>query len=93
MRKDILDKAIQCVCADREHDYGTPEDSFNAIAKYWSVYLKREVSAHDVAILMTLLKIARIETGRFKEDSYIDACGYLACGGEISERDNTNLQE
>ena len=32
---------------------------------------------------MALLKIARIATGTFKEDSYIDACGYLACGAEL----------
>jgi len=27
---------------------------------------------------MALLKIARISTGKFTPDSYIDACGYLS---------------
>lgn len=85
MRREILEQAIKCVCMDREQDYGTPEDSFTAIARYWSLYLSREVNAHDIAMMMTLLKIARIESGRFKSDSYVDACGYLACAGEIAD--------
>lgn len=38
----------------------------------------------DVCVMMALLKIARIQTGRYKADSYVDACGYLALAGEIS---------
>jgi hypothetical protein len=34
--------------------------------------------------MMALLKIARIATGTFKGDSYVDACGYIACAGEIA---------
>ena len=44
-------------------------------------------SPEDVAVLMTLLKIARIADGNFKADSYVDAIGYLACGGEIAGRE------
>jgi len=84
-RSEILDTTKEYVCQDRETDYGSPEDSFRAIAQYWSHYLGYSVTAHDVAILMALLKIARIQTGRFKADSYIDACGYLACAGEIGD--------
>jgi hypothetical protein len=84
-RSEILDTAKEYVCQDRETDYGSPEDSFQAIAQYWSHYLGYSVTAHDVAIMMALLKIARIQTGRFKADSYIDAAGYLACAGEIGD--------
>ena len=49
------------------------------------MYLRgRKIRPEDVAILMALLKIARIQTGRFKADSYIDACGYIALAGELS---------
>lgn len=37
------------------------------------------------AVMMALLKIARIAKGRFKADSYIDAIGYMACAGELAE--------
>ena len=41
-RKEILEKAIKCVCGDRDQDYGNPENSFNAIADYWKVYLQHK---------------------------------------------------
>lgn len=84
IRKQILENAVTYTCGDREVDYGTPEENFTAIAKLWSCWLDIEISAHDVAILMTLLKIGRMQTGGPKDDTYIDACGYLACGAEIA---------
>lgn len=85
IRKKVLDAAINCVCQDREGQYGSPEDSFNEIAKLWTVWLSLKITPKDVAIMMALLKVARIKAGHFKEDSYIDACGYLACGAEIQK--------
>lgn len=85
-RRDILEGAIQCVCSDRESQYGSPERSFDQIATFWSGYLGYEITPHDVGVMMALMKIARIKTGRFKQDSYVDACGYLACAGEIAEK-------
>jgi len=82
-RNEILETANTYICGDREADYGTPEENFTAIAKLWSCWLDIEISAHDVAIMMTLLKIGRLQTGAPKEDTYVDACGYLACGAEI----------
>ena len=41
---------------------------------------------HDVAILMALLKIARVRSGRYKADNYIDLAGYAACAAEIADR-------
>ena len=80
-RKSILPKPEKCVCADREQQYGSPEN--NTISKLWNAYLDNVTDEQDVAMMMALLKIARIRTGRRTEDSYVDACGYLACGGEI----------
>ncbi len=86
MRQDILAAAAHCVCGQREQDYGAPEDNFDRIARLWNAYLGDSVTdAHDVAMMMALLKIARIRTGRRTQDSYIDLAGYAACGGEIAE--------
>ena len=88
-RQEILDLAKKCVCGEREADYGKPEDNFRTIAGLWSVYLdsahpkiKHVVSAKDVAVMMALLKIARIATGK-SPDSFVDLAGYAACAGEI----------
>lgn len=83
IRKHVLEKAVTYTCSDRAAEYGTPEENFTAIAKLWSCWLGVEISAHDVAIMMTLLKIGRMKTGVSKDDTYIDACGYLAIGAEI----------
>ena len=84
-RAAILDAAKKIVTGDREKQYGSPEDNFDVIARLWSTYAGREFTPVDVAMMMTLLKVARIKTGHYKADSYIDACGYLACAAEIAE--------
>lgn len=90
-RADILHAAEKCVCGQREQDYGTPEDNFETIAELWETYLRRAcvdeaggvyIDANDVAMMMALLKIARIAAGGGKADSWIDLAGYAACGAE-----------
>lgn len=71
-RSETLDKAKACVCGQRENEYGSPEDNFTAIAGFWSVYKGVEFTANDVAMMMALLKIARIRTGTATDDSYVD---------------------
>lgn len=83
-RAEILEKARECVCGERETDYGAPEDNFAAIARLWSAYDGRDYSPVDVAAMMALLKIARIHSGRATADSFVDLAGYAACGGEIA---------
>ena len=86
-RAEILDKAKAVVTGQREQDYGSAERNFGLIGQLWTVYLDHLVTAADVANMMCLFKIARIRTGRATEDSYIDAVGYMACGGEIATAD------
>lgn len=93
-RADVLDEAKRCVCGQREQDYGTPEDNFSTIGNLWAVYLRAAhpdlakvlplngISAKDVAVMMSLLKVARIATGS-SADSFVDLAGYAACAGEI----------
>ena len=84
-RQQILESAIIQVTGKRETDYGKPENNFETIAKLWSIYLDCDISisARDVAIMMALLKIARIKGKNATEDSFIDLAGYAACAGEI----------
>lgn len=84
-RAEILDAAKKIVTGDREKQYGKPEDNFDVIARLWTTYAGHSFTPVDVAVMMTLLKVARIKTGHYKIDSYVDACGYLACAAEIAE--------
>lgn len=89
-RKELLDKALKCVLSDRNSNYGTPEDNFSVIAKFWTIYKGVEFHPYDVAIMMILLKIARIKHSPEHEDSWIDMAGYTACGGEVSNVKSKN---
>ena len=87
-RKEILTRAEECVNGSREQDYGSPEDNFNTIANLWNAYLGNKVfqlEAIDVAMMMALLKIARIRSGNGTADSFVDLAGYAACGGELMD--------
>ena len=84
-RSKILDEAKKCVCGKRQQDYGNPEDNFATIAKLWTAYCNEAIifTPADVAMMMALMKVARIKSGTGTEDSFVDLAGYAACGGEI----------
>lgn len=83
-RAEILATASGYVTRDRNSSYGEPEQNFGTIAAYWSAHLDHPVSATDVAVMMTLMKCARLKANPRSLDSWVDGCGYLACGGEIA---------
>jgi|TARA_B100001093_G_scaffold371855_1_gene356812 hypothetical protein len=85
--REYLDTAAKIVTGQRQHDYGDKYQNHKNIAKLWSSYLDYEISAHDVAICMLLVKIARIKH-RPTKDCYIDMAGYAAIAGEIQDNED-----
>jgi len=83
-RSDILDTAKQYINVDRADTHGDAESNFGLIAAYWSAHLNKNISAHDVAVMMTLMKLARAKSNPKHIDNWIDGCGYLALGGEAA---------
>tara|TARA_X000000950_G_scaffold214758_1_gene258375 strand:+ start:1429 stop:1692 length:264 start_codon:yes stop_codon:yes gene_type:complete len=81
---DILNLASQLVNEDRNKQHGDITENHINIAKLWSAYKGVEFTAHEVAIMMTLLKIARTKQGSVNPDDYIDASGYIGIAGEIA---------
>lgn len=86
LKNDILDKAKTIINGERQGTYGEAEDSFAVIAQMWSAYLGRKLSSSDVANMMILMKVARNSSGVYKDDNWIDICGYAALGGEIQAK-------
>lgn len=89
-KKTCLETAISCVTQDRQNDYGKPENNFATIAGYWNGYLLSKgfpavFNPSDVAIMMGLLKVARMASSPHKADNYIDAAGYFAIAAELTE--------
>lgn len=83
-RAEMLGRAKQAVCNDRNATHGEPERSFADIAELWSIYLGRNIGMHDVAAMMVLLKIARVSANPTHMDSWVDIAGYAACGAEVA---------
>jgi len=81
--KNFLVKAESLVAGQRHTDYGDKVDNHKNIAKLWSAYKDMKISAHDVAIMMCLLKIARTKLGDVSVDTYVDMAAYGAIAGEI----------
>lgn len=87
-RAKVLDIAKGYITEDRAADHGDMEDNFIRIAALWNAHLGLIdfIKPHDVPVLMTLLKIARIGSNPKHMDNWVDACGYMACGGELASK-------
>lgn len=87
-RASILEAARDCVTRDRNGTYGEPEDSFAAVAAMWDALDRargnRPREACDVALYLQALKSVRASSNPGHIDSWIDGCGYGACGGELA---------
>ena len=84
-REEILNKAKAIVSGEREKKDGTPEDGVTEMAELWGTQRETDIGAEDVAIMMILMKIARLAGSKYKSlDSWVDIAGYVACGGETS---------
>ena len=90
-RGSVLQEAITTINGERQDVYGRLEDSFRHIADYWNVYLGGEavgikIDAQDVAMMMTLFKVAR-EANQHKRDNIVDAAGYLGIYADMRGED------
>jgi hypothetical protein len=87
-RDDVLAKAGELINGDRKEDYGDAYLNHMRIAEFWNNYLETEnkITPTDVAMMMLLVKVARL-MHTYKEDSFVDICGYAALAGEMSRVD------
>lgn len=90
-REKVINIAKSLISGDRQGQYGPPEDNFGNIADLWNTRFKyllgeeKEFKPSDVAVAMSLVKIARDMSFGYKEDSAIDGIGYLALYAELAE--------
>ena len=80
-RDEILRQAETLINGDRAQDYGDAKENFQDIGDLWSVFLKTEINAEQVAVCMILMKCARLMKSNHM-DGWVDICGYAALGGE-----------
>lgn len=83
-RTEVLETANKIINGSRQENYGNPESNFQKIANYWSQYLGKDITPADVAIMMILMKVSRLQNNIKHEDSWIDIAGYAANGAEVA---------
>ena len=84
LRDSILHTAAELIGGQRAKDYGDAAENFQRIADLWRPVLGVDVTREQVALCLAQLKVSRLITSPAHQDSWIDACGYLALGGEIA---------
>ena len=87
MENGVLDRAKKIVNGrDKQDNYGPPHEFVARLAKMWSGYLgnrlTHDLAGTDVAMMMALLKAARLSTNPNHADSLDDFVGW----GQIYER-------
>lgn len=77
----IETEARDIVEGARQEEYGGPEDSFDRISRLWNAHLQNRgidaaLTGADVALMMDLMKTARLVTTPDHRDSLVDKIGY-----------------
>lgn len=81
---EVLDEA-RAIFAKRGEEYGNVQDMHDQIATIAQLVLGRDFTAHDIAMLMVCVKLARLSHEPRHHDSYVDAINYLAFARCFSE--------
>lgn len=97
---EVLSKALELTGGDRAKTHGDKRQNHQNIADLWNAYLggsrkvsdniqvgvlERPLTPQDVAVMMCLLKIARMKSGTFNLDNFIDLAGYAGVAAECSD--------
>lgn len=84
-REEILDLAKEAVTS-RMAAYGDPKVSFGRTAEVWTALLNDklddDLTASDVCLLLSALKLVRLSFCPLHKDSYVDLAGYASCMAE-----------
>lgn len=85
-----LDTILQ-IRPQRANTYGSCEKGFGTIGALWDAYLAGRpggkdmpITAIDVAVMISLMKIGRISTGTAHHDNFADGANYLVLAGDLS---------
>lgn len=89
-RAHVLNEARDLITGDRNNQYGPPTQDFSRTAAALTALGYRgpggrDLAAHDVAILVGVVKLSRLMWEPTKRDSWVDLAGYAACGWECVE--------
>jgi uncharacterized HAD superfamily protein len=92
LRGDLLRESLALIDGDRNATYGDPHQDFQRTAEMLTVLKRHKLlpdarfEAHEVAEIMNLVKLSRLQWSPGKRDHWADIAGYAGCGHEAYER-------
>ena len=91
---EMLEHAAKLVSGQRAQDYGDKTENHKRIATLWNIWLNEsrmnddglpsKITAYDVAMMMLLVKVARLMHSPGHQDSHVDIAGYASILEEIA---------
>ena len=75
---------LAVMLAARSVDYGAPDVAFDRIARLWSVALEMEITPRRVALMLALMKAARLIEREDHRDGWADLAGYAVIGSALA---------
>ena len=88
-RADVPIEAAGLIEGDRNNEYGDPREMHQRAADIYNAYRGAMLTAHDVAMLLLSVKLARLAHMPDHRDSYVDICGYAGIAYEIASGSTT----
>jgi hypothetical protein len=88
---NVLKEAETLVNGERRQQYGPILESFQKIAKMWSMILGITVTTQHVAMCMIALKLCRHIPG-FKRDNLVDICGYAYLAEILNRQEDPQVK-
>jgi hypothetical protein len=85
----ILDSAKEFFTGERQQTHGDAAATHERIARLWWAYLQNRkdpaapLQGRDAAGMLALMKLARMEGGKFNVDNAVDAAAYVAILGAL----------
>ena len=83
--RDILKEAASLI-AERGKEYGPEDACFQRSADLATIVLNKPISKYDVAMILGLNKMARLQESRSKRDHYVDGINYMAFAAQFAQQ-------
>lgn len=89
--RSILAEAEEVVNGPRAVHYGPPTVNFQRIADLWTAWINgrpngdADLTPYDVAYMMILMKLARLQHQPYHRDSVVDIAGYAGCAEKLHD--------
>ncbi len=86
--REVLKEAASLI-TERGKEYGPEDACFQRSAELATIALNKPISKYDVAMILAMNKVARLQESRTKKDHYVDNINYMAFAAQFARQDSS----